>query len=1017
LTLSAYREVGGLGGALAGRAEHLCEEAGHGGGQAATRQLFLRLVNVEEGIEDLRRRVRRSELDSLEGDREAIAEAIDAFTRHRLLTSDRDPATREPTVEVAHEALLRAWPRLRGWIDASHEDLRNHRHLSIEAAQWEDAGRDPSFLLRGSRLERLEAWTAGSGFALNSAEREYLEAGLRERGAERAAEEARRRRERFLERRSVRRLRALVAVLAVAALVAASLTIVAMGQRSRAERESLIATARELAAAAVANLDVDVERSLLLSLEAVQTTYRVDGTVLPEAEEVLHRAVQAHRLVFTVPGYGSDFSGDGSRLLVAGPRPGEADVYDAVTGERISTTIAEDTGSQIGSANGPKLVFSPDGRLFAIWGRDSPDVRLFSTAAGETVRRLSVPEGRLYDPQFSPDGRFLAASGPDPNPDPGWPCCPNTWLFDLGTGELVHAANELGLIAFSPDGKRLLVADSWYDPGLETWVAGYVRDVQVRGRSPLDARVPVYHLPGQEAKVHIYEGWVGMNITRRQTLVGHEGDVNAAAWSPDGARIVTSSPEQVIVWDASTPWPYEPYRSKNPTNLVRPELIITPPAGLFTAVAFGPDSRIATGMSDGTTVVWELSAEAATAVLTLGGHEAAVETVDFSPDGTRLTTSGNDGTVRVWDISSGGVGHEWLTLPGEGGLAYSPDGERLAVGSEDGEIHVYEAASGRETLVLQAHEGRVNAIAFDPTGSTLATAGLVDGTARIWDVASGDELATFDLTLSGERESRPCPLYRTSLTQAFDVAFSPDGSMLATGGWEGPSSTIIWDPTPGGEQLVLPEVPEQDLWGRSVDFSPDGRLVAGVGWDDVFVWSVEDARIVARLQERQVTALAFSPDGRHLATGSLDGGLKLWDAHTGRLHDSLTGNLGQVLDLAFSPDEASLATSSSDGTVRLWDVGTGRQRLTLASGVAGEVGAQTKFCFRGSRRDGYLGVGGKLAFSPDGARLAYTAIDGTVRVLGLEIEDLIGLARSRLTRSWIREECETYLHRHTCPDA
>ncbi len=138
-------------------------------------------------------------------------------------------------------------------------------------------------------------------------------------------------------------------------------------------------------------------------------------------------------------------------------------------------------------------------------------------------------------------------------------------------------------------------------------------------------------------------------------------------------------------------------------------------------------------------------------------------------------------------------------------------------------------------------------------------------------------------------------------------------------------------------------------------------------------------------------------------------------AHTGRLLDSLTGNLGQVLDLAFSPDETSLATSSSDGTVRLWNVGTGRQRLTLASGVAGEVGAETKFCFR-TLRDAYLGVGGRLAFSPDGARLAYTAVDGTVRVLALDIDDLIELARSRLTRSWTQNECETYLHRDTCPD-
>jgi WD40 repeat protein len=102
--------------------------------------------------------------------------------------------------------------------------------------------------------------------------------------------------------------------------------------------------------------------------------------------------------------------------------------------------------------------------------------------------------------------------------------------------------------------------------------------------------------------------------------------------------------------------------------------------------------------------------------------------------------------------------------------------------------------------------------------------------------------------------------------------------------------------------------------------------------------------------------------------------------------------------------------------VRLWDVGTGRQTLTLASGVAGEVGPDSKFCFR-TLKVAYLGVGGKLAFSPDGTRLAYTAADGTVRVLALDIDDLIDLARSRLTRSWTQDECETYLHRDTCPDS
>ncbi len=157
----------------------------------------------------------------------------------------------------------------------------------------------------------------------------------------------------------------------------------------------------------------------------------------------------------------------------------------------------------------------------------------------------------------------------------------------------------------------------------------------------------------------------------------------------------------------------------------------------------------------------------------------------------------------------------------------------------------------------------------------------------------------------------------------------------------------MWDSATGRLRRILAQDPDsEDQWGRSVDFSPDGKLVAGEGRDVVFVWAVEDGRLVARIDQQQVDALAFSPDGRRLATGSLEGDADVWEARTGRQLDSLSGNLGQVLDLAFSPDGARLVTSSSDGTLRLWDPRTGQQLLTLAGGVAGEVGGKSKFCFR-----------------------------------------------------------------------
>ena len=216
--------------------------------------------------------------------------AIDAFGARRLLSFDRDPVSRAPTVEVAHEALLREWARLREWITAAGDDVRMHRRLAAATAEWEEAARDASFVLRGDRLARVEAWAGTSELALTHAERAFLDASLAQQATERSDEASRRAREAELERRSVRRLRGLVAVFAALALVATGLTALTLDQRRRAEREARRASARELAAAAAANLGVDPELSILLALEAVDATQSADGTVVREAEEALHRA-------------------------------------------------------------------------------------------------------------------------------------------------------------------------------------------------------------------------------------------------------------------------------------------------------------------------------------------------------------------------------------------------------------------------------------------------------------------------------------------------------------------------------------------------------------------------------------------------------------------------------------------------------------------------------------------------------------------------------------------------------
>jgi DNA-binding SARP family transcriptional activator len=358
LTLEAHRQVGGVAGALSARADHIVR-ARSPEGPRAIRQVFLRLVTLGEGTQDTRRRVPRSELDGLEVDPAAIEGVLDAFGRHRFLTFDRDPANREPTVEIAHEALPTAWGRLRNWIEEAREDLRQERRLARAAAEWRASDRDPSLLLRGARLEQVAEWDAATDLAIGQPERAYLKVSIDQRDRERAEEDERHRREVRMERRSRIRLRALVAVFAVAALITGSLTIVARNQ-------ARIVRARELAAAAIANLESDPERSILLAMAAVDEARSADGSVLPEAEEALHRAVTSSRVVLTALGLGGRVAWSSAGVFVTTQgvaRPGIIDIRDASTGERVHAFPGHD--GQL-----TDVTFSPDGSKLATTGDD-----------------------------------------------------------------------------------------------------------------------------------------------------------------------------------------------------------------------------------------------------------------------------------------------------------------------------------------------------------------------------------------------------------------------------------------------------------------------------------------------------------------------------------------------------------------------------------------------------------------------------------------------------------------------
>jgi WD40 repeat protein/serine/threonine protein kinase len=914
LTLEGYRRIGGVSGALARRAEQLFE-AMNGHAQEACRQLFLRLVTLGEGSEDMRRRVPRSQLVSLAG-APAMDGVIDGFGRHRLLSFDRDPATREPTVEIAHEALLRAWVRLRGWIDDARDDLRVRNTLASSAAEWEAAGRNESFLLRGVRLEQAASWAAAPKVALSSADDEFLRASISRRDEETSAEEARQARERVLEQRSIRRLRGLVAALTAAILVASVLTFVATGQRGRARKEARIAMARELAASATANLELDPERSILLALQAVATT-RPDGTVLRESSEALHRAVDADRLLFTIQ------------------NPSTANV-----------------------------AWSPDGRLLATGGTaggtKQNDAMLWDARTGELVRRLSGHTGDVMSVAFSSDAARLVTTAEDGR----------AIVWDVRTGRrLLIVPGKVGSVfgaSFSPDGHSLAIGDGGDEGGVRIVNAASGAVTQTIREQHIDFCSPSFSPDGSRITAGCSDGdlfvWSVVSGQRLLTIreaVGGYG--SAVIYSPDGTRLAGACCDgAATIWDAQTG---------------RKLLSLEGHTGLVIGMAWSADGTLlATGGTDGTARIWD--ATTGRQLMVLAGHAGSVAMVDFSPDGTRLLTGGGDGTARVWDVTPDG-GSELLGAAEPNSLysvAYSPDGSNLVTGGEGGGW-LWDASTAER---LRSYPKTYWA-AFDPDGFTLVTAGSSGSQlgVRILDAASGEEIGFL----------APGP------PRFFAVAASPDGSVIATGSKHG--AVLVWDRSTGEHLLTLQVLPRTVHWPvDDVAFSPDGKLVAGLAQDTLRVWDVSSGHLVIDLKANLgfSHAVAFSPDGRMIATSG-GNGAAVWSVPSGERVAALTRG-GSIEDVVFGPTGGRVATAGDDGAVRIWDVSSGRETLVLR----GHAPALTA-----------------AAFSPDGTKLATTSIDGTLRVYVLPIDELVRLARSRLSRGFMTAECRQYLHVARCP--
>jgi WD40 repeat protein/type II secretory pathway predicted ATPase ExeA len=891
LTLDLYLGLGGIGSALGRRAEHVYGSL-DANAQTATRQMFLRLTALDEGAGDTRRRALRSELTALEGLRGAARRALDEFGSHRLLTFDRHPITRSPTVEVAHEALLREWARLSEWIDTARADLAQERRLAAATGEWIAGARDPSYLLTGERLAEMEAWTARADISLTRPERAFLAKSTNQKLAAEAEDESRRKRERTLERRSRFRLRVLAGVLAVATAAAAGLTMAANRQADRAEHNLAIATARQLTAEATRLIDDDAELALLLAVEAADTALTAGAAVLPETVEALHGAVLASRLIVTVVGGPGGFSPDGSAFVTADPGAGLAGPPGSGVGRVYSVSgemLMELRGH---SGHVSYSAYSPDGATIVTTGSDGT-ARLWDASSGEERLVLTGHSGEVFGASFNGDGTVVATAGSDGTV--------RLWNVHDGTPIRTFLHGSAAIAAsFSDDGRLAVAADN---PDAYVW-----------------------DLATGEQTMH---------------LTGHRSAVCNIAFVPGSGDLVTAGQDgTVLLWGGAS-------------GALESQLVEEsgPVCGLDVN---GDGTLVVTAGESGTARVLEIPS--GRQVATVSGHASGMGWANLDTAGRYLLTFGGDGLASLWDVGAAGARETLsVATDGPGSVAlFSPDGGRLLTATETGTVALWDAATGSHLWSATGHANRVNGAAFSPDGATVLTVSE-DRSGLLWSTATGDQVAALnghtDAVWSGlfSRDGRqvvtvgldgiamvweavsgePLATVRPSMPGIFGSDLSSDGELVAFAG----IGIEVWDSSL--DRLVF-ALGGHDAAILDIEFSPDGSLLASAAADGlVKLWDVAQLRVgngdghrILEGHGAVVLDVDFSPDGSLLATSSLDGTVKVWKADGTEAFTIAGSGPGGI---SFDPSGTRLAVPNADGTVRVLVVPVG-ELLDLARG-------------------------------------------------------------------------------------
>jgi len=896
LTLAAYRASGGALGAVTRRADilyNLLDLAG----QAAVRQLFLRLVTFGEGRDVMRRRVPQPELLSLSADPAPMEMAIARYGQHYLLTFDRDPITRTPTVEVAHEALIRSWPRLQEWLDANRDDLQVQHRLSAATIEWQTAIRDMSFLASGARLEQFKTLLDKGAVSLSRDEREYVTVSLDTEEKRRTEAIRQAEHETSLQRTAANRLRALAGSLAIFLMVAVGLSAVAFSSRADALNNAATATVSQgqaLNNAATAQWNYTQSESLRLASEADSVLQNPTGNAelaallsvralqiaySPQADSA---SVQAAARLYTLTRLSGHSRGvvsvayaSNGQFVVTGSGDNTARLWSPATGQTLRTLSGHrDTVTSVAISSDSKLILTSSADKTA---------RVWDAATGDLLQTFKSPAVVVTSAAFSPDGQTIVLGYADMN----------TRVWAIADASLLQTfsghTGAITRVAFAPDGKA--IATGSIDKTARLWDAQTGKLLQTfSGHS--DVVTSVAFAPNGKTLVtgsvdKTARLWDVSSGALLRQFVGHADGVWSVAISADGQTLLTGSHDKTArLWDLHS------------GALQR---VFSGHENWVTSAAFSPDARtIITGSEDMTARLWTTGSPAAVRQLT--GHSGPVRSAAVSPDGTIIVTGSEDTTARVWDAHTLALR---FTLSGHTdtvtSVAVSPDSRHILTGSYDKTARWWDAQTGKLLQTFSGHSNPISTVAISPDGRYVLT-GSWDKTARLWDVQTGELVRSFD----GHTD------------RVTSAAFSPNSKLIVTGSAD--NTAQVWDALTGKSLHTLIG---HSAAVSSVAFSSDNATIAtGSADKTVRLWDAATGQFVRQLTgftAAAVSSIAFSPDGKLFAMGNADKTAQIWDTQTWQPIRQLPGHTDLVASVGFFADSQYVISGSYDGTARIWD--------------------------------------------------------------------------------------------------